>query len=133
MVKKEFKKSSFGRFRRPLADKSEGKEKKGEIELGEIPFVGGLLKGLEKFIDLAEKVEAAGGEIRKEGEIKGLGSRREAKGIYGFSIRTGIGGKPKGDILTLEAHSASSGQAGNDAKEILLPAKVDFTDREISF
>lgn len=107
MAKRDFKKSSFGRLsassRRPLADKSAGKEKKGEIELGEISFIGGLLKGLEKFIDLAKKVEAAGGEIRKEGEIKGLGSLREAKGIYGFSIRTGIGGKPKGDILTLKA------------------------------
>jgi len=62
--------------------------------LEDLPLVGGFVKGLEKFIDIAEKVEEAGGEIRKEGEIKGLGSRPEAKGIYGFSIRTGIGGKP---------------------------------------
>lgn len=89
MIKKEFKKPSF-------AKAAEGKEKKVEkdINLDDIPFVGGLLKGLEKFINLAEKVEEAGGEIRKEGEIKGLGSRKDVKGIYGFSIRTGIGGKP---------------------------------------
>jgi len=63
--------------------------------LEDLPLVGGFVKGLEKFIDIAEKVEEAGGEIRKEGEIKGLGSRPEAKGIYGFSIRTGIGGRPQ--------------------------------------
>lgn len=92
MAKKEFKKPPFVFT---SAKVTAGKDKKGEIELGEIPFIGGLLKGLEKFIDLAEKVEETGGEIRKEGEIKGLGSRQETKGIYGFSIRTGIGGKPQ--------------------------------------
>lgn len=61
--------------------------------LEELPLVGGLFKGLEKFIDLAEKVEEAGGEIKKRGGIKGLGG--ETKGIYGFSIRTGIGEGPK--------------------------------------
>jgi len=67
--------------------------KKDEIEIGEIPFVGGLLKGIEKLVDLAERVEQAGGEIKKRGEI--LGQRGRAKGVYGFSIRTGIGGQPK--------------------------------------
>ena len=90
MTKKEFKKPSFSALgRKASADKA-----KKDINLDDIPFVGGLLKGLEKFINLAEKVEEAGGEIRKAGEIKGLGSRQDVKGIYGFSIRTGIGGKP---------------------------------------
>jgi len=61
--------------------------------LEDLPLIGGLVKGLEKFIDLAEKVEEAGGEIKKRGEIKGLG--KDVKGIYGFSIRTGIGERPK--------------------------------------
>lgn len=61
----------------------------GEFELGGIPFVGGLLAGIEKLVDLAERVEEAGGEIKKRGELKGLG--KDVKGIYGFSIRTGIG------------------------------------------
>ena len=67
----------------------------GEILLEDIPFVGGLLKGLEKFIDLAERVEQAGGEIKKSGTIKGLGGRRDARGVYGFTIRTGLGQKTK--------------------------------------
>lgn len=62
-------------------------------ELKDLPLVGGLFKGLEKFIDLVERVEETGGEIKKRGEIKGSG--REVKGVYGFSIRTGIGGRPQ--------------------------------------
>jgi len=76
------------------------KNKKEGIELENIPFVGGLFKGLEKLIDLAEEVEQAGGEIRKTGEIKGLGGKEGVKGIYGFSIRTGIGQKGRPHIQT---------------------------------
>jgi len=60
--------------------------------LEDLPLVGGLVKGLGKFIDLAEKVEEAGGEIKRRGEIRG---REGVRGIYGFSIRTGIGERPK--------------------------------------
>ena len=63
--------------------------------LQDLPLLGGLFKGLEKFVDLVEKVEEAGGEIKKQKEIKGLGGKESVKGIYGFSIRTGIGGQPK--------------------------------------
>ncbi|MFA4880501.1 MAG: Hsp20/alpha crystallin family protein [Candidatus Doudnabacteria bacterium] len=62
-------------------------------DLEDLPLVGGLFKGLEKFIDLAGRVEEAGGGIERKGEIKGLGGK--TKGIYGFSIRTGIGERPK--------------------------------------
>ena len=152
--------------------------------LEDLPLVGGLFKGLGKLIDLAEKVEEAGGEIKRKGEIKGLGG--ETKGIYGFSIRTGIGERPKiqtfgnirpvkketgkrkikitetrepivdvfnekdhvlvvaelpgvsedsikleikGDILTMEAGD----EKRKYKKEILLPAKVDFEQRETNF
>ncbi|MDP1538658.1 MAG: Hsp20/alpha crystallin family protein [bacterium] len=61
--------------------------------LEDLPLVGGLFKGLEKFIDLAEKVEEAGGEIKRKGEIKGDDGK--IKGIYGFSIKSGIGNIPK--------------------------------------
>jgi len=61
--------------------------------LEDLPLVGGLLKGLGKFIDLAEKLEEAGGEIKKRGEIKGDDGK--IKGIYGFSIKSGIGNIPR--------------------------------------
>ena len=43
-------------------------------------------------INLADKVTKEAGEIKKVGEIKGL--PKDAKGIYGFSIKTLVGGKP---------------------------------------
>ena len=60
--------------------------------LEDLPLVGGFVKGLEKFIDLVEEVEEAGGEIKRKGEIKG---KEGVRGIYGFSIRSGIGERPK--------------------------------------
>ena len=70
-------------------------QKKGEISLGDIPFVGGLLKGLEKFIDLAERAEEVGGELRKSGQIRGLGGDKDVRGVYGFTVRTGLGQKTR--------------------------------------
>jgi HSP20 family protein len=78
---------------------SEGKKKKEEEGL-DIDFgigklsLGGLFKGVEKLIDLAAEVKEAGGEIKKEGEID-LGQLKEGmKGIFGFSIKTAMGGRP---------------------------------------
>lgn len=92
------KKYKFKKTRK--ADKA-----KEELEsLEDLPLVGGLFKGLGKFIDLVEKVEEAGGEIKKTGEIKG--EEGKVKGIYGFSIKTGIGERPKiqtfGNIKTVK-------------------------------
>lgn len=161
--------------------KEEKESREGEISLEDIPFVGGLLKGLGKFIDLAERVEEAGGELRKSGQIKGLGGRKDVRGVYGFTIKTALGQKTKiepfgnikktkagpavsetrepivdvfdekdyiliiaelpgideksikfdlkKDILLLEAESKDR----KYAKEILLPAQIDFESREMSF
>ena len=56
--------------------------------------LGGLFKGIEKLIDLATELKEAGGEIKKEGEID-LGRLKEGmKGVYGFSVKTAVGGEP---------------------------------------
>jgi len=172
-IKKKFK---------PKKEKDIAKEELKGLE--DLPLVGGLFKGLEKFIDLAERVEEAGGEIKRKGEIKGDDGK--IKGIYGFSIKTGIGNIPKvqtfgnirpvekkagkreikitetrepivdvfdekdhvlivaelpgvleesikldlkGDILILEAGD----EKRKYSKEILLPAKVDFEQKETNF
>ena len=56
-------------------------------EFEDIPLVGGLFKGLSRLVDLAEKVEEAGGKIEKHGEIKGL-SEKHPRAIWGFTVST---------------------------------------------
>lgn len=80
-TKKEYKKSG---------------DEKTEIDLGVGKLsLGSLFKGIEKLVDLAERVERAGGEIKKSGTIKGLGGRDDVRGVYGFTIRTGLGQKTR--------------------------------------
>ncbi len=65
------------------------KEPKAEFDFG----LGGLFKGMGNLLDVVSKMAEEGkGEYSRTGEIKGLGDR--AKGIYGFSIKMGIGGQP---------------------------------------
>jgi len=73
-------------------------ERKRKEKTGAVTFdlgFGGLFKGLGDFIDLlGEMVETGEEEVTRTGEfrIKGLGER--GRGVYGFSVRTGIGGIP---------------------------------------
>lgn len=59
--------------------------------------MGGLFKGLGDFLDvisnLAEK--AGDAEVNRSGEINVEGLGDKVKAVYGFSVRTGIGGTPK--------------------------------------
>ncbi|MBI5300070.1 MAG: Hsp20/alpha crystallin family protein [Deltaproteobacteria bacterium] len=53
-------------------------------------LLGGLFKGLGSLIDLADKVSKEGGVLEKSGEFNVPGEK-EAKGVYGFTIRTMAG------------------------------------------
>lgn len=58
---------------------------------------GGIFKGLGGFIGLISRMmEKDMNEISRTGEIKGL-EKVGARGIYGFTIRTGIGRRPRID------------------------------------
>ncbi len=90
-------------------------EPKAEFDLGLGGFLGGLFKGVEKIIELAEKAEKAGGELRKEGELRGGSKEKPIRGVYGFTIRTGLGQKtrvePFGNI-SAKSGSHAGRQAG---------------------
>lgn len=68
----------------------------GREEIGVDIGLGGIFKGIGDFISLvSDMVEAGESEVSRTGEfqVKGLGDR--AKGVYGFTVRTGIGGTPR--------------------------------------
>jgi HSP20 family protein len=74
-----------------------GRKRKEEEERPEFEFgagVGGMLKGFGNFIELltelAEKGEAL---AERTGEIRGL--PEGMRGVYGFNVRTGLGGAPQ--------------------------------------
>ncbi|MFQ5827408.1 MAG: archaeal heat shock protein Hsp20 [Dehalococcoidia bacterium] len=59
------------------------------IELG----LGGLFKGVGSLLDLVSKMAEHGTEeTTGSGEVEGLGGK--LRGVYGFSVRTGLGGTP---------------------------------------
>jgi len=69
---------------------SERRKKSGEpTELN----LGGVFKGIGNLLDLVSKMTEEGKEeYSRTGDIKGLGDK--AKGVYGFSVKVGLGGKP---------------------------------------
>jgi len=74
-----------------MPNKKKGEELEIDFGVGKLKF-GDLFKGIGNLIDLASKLGEEAEEIKKVGEIKGL--PKEAKGVYGFSVRTLAGGKP---------------------------------------
>lgn len=65
------------------------KEPREEIEFS----LGGLFKGLGGLFDLVSKMAEEGKEeYSRSGEVEALGGKM--KGVYGFSIKMGLGGKP---------------------------------------
>jgi len=57
----------------------------------EILGLGGLFKGIEKLVDLAGNLQDEK-EITKEGEIKLDHLKKGMKGVYGFTIKSAVGG-----------------------------------------
>jgi HSP20 family protein len=77
----------------------EGKKKTGKEKLGvdfgmETMGLGGIFKGIENLINLASEMKEQGGEVHKEGEIDLDHLKKGMKGVFGFSIKTAVGGKP---------------------------------------
>ena len=57
----------------------------GGFELG----IGGILKGLGDMVEKLGELAKTGEELSRTGEIHGPG--KEMRGIYGFTIKTGLG------------------------------------------
>jgi len=76
-------------------DKRREKEKEGapmHLDLG----LGGIFKGLGDLLDvLSDMSEKGESEASRTGEFKVKGLGEKGRGVYGVSVRTGIGGIPQ--------------------------------------
>lgn len=111
-------------------NKNQKKGKKVEFDFGIGKLsLGGIFGGIEKIVDLAERAERAGGELKREGIIKGFGGRKDVRGVYGFTIRTGIG-KGKSHIETFGNITKSKGRPGMKVEEVREPLVDVFYEKE---
>ena len=76
-----------------MADKKEKKDEGLDFGFGKFSL-GGLFKGIEKLVDIAQELKEAGGEIKKEGEIDLSNLKKGMKGVFGFSVKSAVGGNP---------------------------------------
>lgn len=79
-----------------------GTKARPQVELN----LGGLFQGMGNLMDLLSKLSEAGAtELTRSGEITGLSGK--AKGVYGFTVKVGLGGLPAveafGNIKKTEA------------------------------
>lgn len=77
---------------------TKGKKKQGEkgadVDFGMSNLgLGGIFEGIGKLIDLAAKLKESGGEMNKQGEIDLSHLKEGMKGVFGFSVKSAIGGK----------------------------------------
>lgn len=116
-----------------------GKEDEGldvDFGIGKIGL-GGLFKGLEKLVDLAADLKEAGGEIsttggpargwKKEGEIDLSHLKEGMKGVFGFSVKTAVGGKP---VVEPFGHKVKKTPTGPKVEEEREPITDVFDEKE---
>jgi HSP20 family protein len=93
------------------------KQEEIKFDLG----IGGLFKGLGDFLDVISNLaeQAGESEVHRSGEVKVEGLGDKAKAVYGFSVRSGLGGTPKvesfGNIKT-----SKEGPVVDDVREPLV-------------
>jgi len=113
-----------------MTEPEKNKKKAAEdisIDLG----VGGLFKGLGNFLDLlsnmVETVDESGGESNHTGEFKVKGMGDKARGVYGFSVRSGIGGVPRVEHFG-NIRSTQTGPEVADVREPLVDVFNETTE-----
>ena len=108
------------RSRRPTPPGSAPGGSPGEvsIDLG----LGEMLKGLGGFVELIGRMAESGqSTLERTGEVRGPG---EAKGVYGFSVKVGIGGRP-----TVERFgNVRTDESGTEVSEVREPLTDVFDE-----
>lgn len=55
--------------------------------------LAGILQGLAGLVEKLGELAEQGGELSRSGEIHGTGKEKGLKGVYGFSVKVGLGGE----------------------------------------
>ena len=86
--------------------------------------LGDVFRGMGDLIELLKEMEAEGKtEVARTGELRGKGGLKDLKGVYGFSVKVGLGGEP-----TVETFgNIRKGEAGPTVEEVREPL-VDLFD-----
>jgi len=95
-------------------DKSE-KKVQSSVEFG----FGGLLDGIQKLVETAAKLKDSG-QISQTGEFSIPGLGEKGKGIFGFSVRTLVGGEGQQEVKVQpfgNIHKTREGVAVEEARE----------------
>lgn len=120
-----------------MPEKKEG-ERGQEIHI-DLGF-GKVFKGLGDFIDLLGEIVETGEQFERSGEfrVKGLGD--QARGVYGVSVRTSVGGVPQverfGNIRSTEEGPTVDEvreplvDVFDEAAEILIVVELPGVDEE---
>ena len=98
------------RTTRQPSDDSSRDERPADIGFNFGGFLGKLGSMMEKLVDLAE----TGQNLSQTGELKGLDPQGKLRGVYGFSIKTGIGNQGEREVKIEpfgNIHRQSSGDA----------------------
>ncbi|NQW21975.1 MAG: Hsp20 family protein [SAR202 cluster bacterium] len=105
-----------------LMKKGLGEKGEATLEVG----LGGLFKGIGGFLDLVSNmVEEGTEETTRAGGVEDLGGK--LKGVYGFSVRVGLGGKPVIEQFG-NVHETETGAMVTETREPLVDV-LDEGDR----
>ena len=114
------------RTRRPPPDDSSRDERPMDIGLGFGGFLGKLGSMMEKLVDLAE----TGQNLSQSGEIKGLDPQGKLRGVYGFSIKTGIGNQGEREVTIEPFGNIRREPSGDAVVEDVREPLVDVHEEE---
>ena len=83
--------------------------------------VGGLFRSLGEAVDLLGKLVEIGGTHARQGEFRVSGLENKARGVYGFSIRTGLGGETGALVERFgNVHASREGFVVDEVREPLV-------------
>ncbi len=89
-------------------------------------FLGKLGSAVEKLVELAE----TGQSLSRSGEIKGLDPQGKLRGVYGFSIKTGIGDQGEREVKIEPFGNIRRGSTGDATVEDVREPLVDVHEEE---